>query len=109
AAAGGGLCKKNPARGGGGEGRSPRRKHDPSFPRQAIEYCLTSTGTRLDELDHVVFYDKAFLKFERLLQTYVAFAPRGFASFRMAVPLWLREKLFQKYLLRKELRRFSES
>jgi carbamoyltransferase len=91
------------------EERFTRRKHDASFPDEAIEYCLTSTGSRLEELDHVVFYDKPFLKFERLLQTYVAFAPRGFASFRMAVPLWLREKLFQKYLLRKELRRFSES
>jgi carbamoyltransferase len=88
--------------------RFTRRKHDASFPRQAIEYCLNSIGTTLDELDHVVFYDKPFLKFERLLQTYVAFAPRGFASFRMAVPLWLREKLFQKYLLRKELRHFSD-
>ncbi len=88
--------------------RFTRRKHDASFPRHAIEYCLNSTGITLDELDHVVFYDKPFLKFERLLQTYVALAPRGFSSFRMAVPLWLREKLFQKYLLRKELRHFSD-
>jgi carbamoyltransferase len=91
------------------EERFTRRKHDPSFPRNAISYCLDAAGTTLDRLDHVVFYDKPFLKFERLLQTYVALAPRGFSSFRMAIPLWLREKLFQKYLLRNELREFSES
>jgi carbamoyltransferase len=85
------------------EERFTRKKHDPSFPRHAIAYCLQEAGAKLSELDHVVFYDKPFLKFERLLETYVAFAPRGFRSFRMAIPLWLREKLFQKSLLRDEL------
>jgi carbamoyltransferase len=90
------------------EERFTRRKHDPSFPRNAIAYCLAEAGVRLDELDHVVFYDKPFLKFERLLETYVAFAPRGFRSFKMALPVWLSEKLFQKRLLRRELEQFSD-
>ncbi len=89
------------------EERFSRRKHDSRFPRQAIAYCLGEAGATLDEIDHVAFYDKPFLKFERLLETYVAFAPRGFASFRMAIPLWLKEKLFQKRLLAEELRRFA--
>ena len=90
------------------EERFTRKKHDPSFPRNAIAYCLDEAGVTLDHLDHVVFYDKPFLKFERLLETYVAFAPRGFRSFKMAVPLWLGEKLFQKSLLRRELSHFSD-
>jgi len=85
------------------EERFSRRKHDARFPRCAIEYCLAESGLALDEVDHVVFYDKPFLKFERLLETYLAFAPRGFASFSMAVPLWVKEKLFQKLLLRRQL------
>src|SRR5688572_26225865 len=89
------------------EERFTRKKHDPSFPRNAVAYCLAEAGATLNELDHVVFYDKPFLKFERLLETYVAFAPRGFLSFKMALPLWLREKLFQKYLLRRELEHFG--
>ncbi len=80
------------------EERFTRKKHDPSFPHHAIEYCLQAAGVRLSEIDHVVFYDKPFLKFERLLETYVALAPRGFRSFKMAIPLWLGEKLFQKQL-----------
>src|SRR5262245_26841525 len=91
------------------EERFTRRKHDPSFPRHAIGYCLEAGQVRLEELDHVVFYDKPFLKFERLLETYVAFAPHGFRSFRMAIPIWLREKLFQKSLLRHELRTIGEA
>jgi carbamoyltransferase len=91
------------------EERFSRKKHDPSFPRNAISYCLDEANVKLDELDHVVFYDKPFLKFERLMETYTALVPRGFRSFKMAVPLWLREKLFQKSLLRRELRKFSES
>src|SRR5262247_616308 len=90
------------------EERFTRKKHDSSFPQNAIEYCLQEGKVSLDELDYVVFYDKPFLKFERLLETYVAMAPRGFRSFKMAIPLWLREKLFQKPLLRGELKRFSE-
>jgi carbamoyltransferase len=91
------------------EERFTRKKHDSSFPKKAIAYCLEETGARLDELDHVVFYDKPFLKFERLLETYIALAPRGFRSFRMAIPLWLKEKLFQKNLLKRELKPFAES
>ena len=90
------------------EERFSRKKHDPSFPANAIAYCLQEASIRLDELDYVVFYDKPFLKFERLLETYVAMAPRGFRSFKMAIPLWLREKLLQKSLLRKELKKLGE-
>src|ERR1700740_1991472 len=90
------------------EERFTRRKHDPSFPHNAIASCLAEAGVAMEGLDHVVFYDKPFLKFERLLETYVALAPRGFASFKMSIPLWLREKLFQKGLLRDELGKFSE-
>ncbi|HVQ74475.1 MAG TPA: carbamoyltransferase [Candidatus Binatia bacterium] len=85
------------------EERFTRKKHDARFPRHAIAYCLAEAGTDLAGVDHIAFYDKPFLKFERLLETYLAFAPRGFSSFRMAMPLWLREKLFQKALLRREL------
>jgi carbamoyltransferase len=86
------------------EERFSRKKHDARFPRHAVAYCLAEAGIRLEEVDHVAFYDKPFLKFERLLETYLSFAPRGFTSFRMAMPLWIREKLFQKDLLRKELK-----
>lgn len=89
------------------EERFTRKKHDSRFPKNAIAYCLAEEGIRLEDLDYVVFYDKPFLKFERLLETYLAFAPRGFRSFQMAVPLWVREKLFQKDLLRKELKRYG--
>jgi len=86
------------------EERFSRKKHDARFPVHAIRYCLTEGGTGLAGVDHVVFYDKPFLKFERLVETYLAFPPRGFKSFRMAIPLWLREKLFLKDLLIKELK-----
>lgn len=89
------------------EERFTRKKHYAGFPHQAMAYCLSAGGVRLDDVDHVVFYDKPFLKFERLLETYLSFAPKGFESFRMAIPLWLRERLFQKQLLRDELRKFS--
>jgi carbamoyltransferase len=87
--------------------RFTRKKHDPGFPHEAIAYCLSEGGLRVEDLDYVVFYDKPFLKFDRLIETYLAFAPRGFQSFRMAMPLWIREKLFQKSLLTKEMRRFG--
>jgi carbamoyltransferase len=90
------------------EERFTRRKHDPAFPHSAIAYCLGEAGITADGLDHVVFYDKPFLKFERLLETYIALAPRGFRSFKMSIPLWLREKLFQKSLLRDELKKFVD-
>ena len=89
------------------EERFTRKKNDADFPRRALAYCLEAGGVGLNEIDHVVFYDKPFLKFERLLETYLSFAPQGFSSFRMAIPLWICEKLFQKQVLRDELRRFA--
>ncbi len=89
------------------EERFTRKKQDAGFPCNAIEYCLSEAGG-LDKIDYVAFYDKPFLKFERLLETYLAFAPRGFASFGMAMPLWLKEKLFQKYLIKSELKRWMK-
>ena len=86
------------------EERFTRKKQDARYPENAIRYCLDEGGLTLDELDYIVFYEKPFVKFERLLETYLAFAPRGFASFRMALPLWLKEKLFQKDLLGKRLK-----
>jgi carbamoyltransferase len=88
------------------EERFTRRKHDARFPQNAIDYCLQHAGIAFADVDYVAFYDKPFLKFERLLETYLAFAPRGFASFRMAIPVWLKEKLFQKALLRDEFARW---
>jgi carbamoyltransferase len=90
------------------EERFTRKKHDAAFPENAIRYCLEHAGITLADVDFVVFYDKPFLKFERLLETYLAFAPRGFQSFKMAIPVWLKEKLFQKDLLRKQFRAFYE-
>jgi carbamoyltransferase len=89
------------------EERFTRKKHDANFPHNAARYCLDAAGTRVDAVDYIAFYDKPFLKFERLLETYLAFAPRGFRSFRMAMPLWLKEKLFQKLLLRDELKKLG--
>ena len=91
------------------EERFTRKKHDPGFPEKAIEYVLSEAGITLDDVDHVVFYDKPFLKFERLLETYIATAPKGFASFRKAMPVWLREKLFLKDLLNGELKRMKKA
>ncbi len=81
------------------EERFSRKKHDARFPVHALRYCLAQEGAALADVDQVVFYDKPFLKFERLLETYLAYAPRGLRSFQMAMPLWVREKLFQKNLL----------
>ena len=86
------------------EERFSRKKHDARFPANALAYCLRQGGLRLGDIDQIVFYDKPFLKFERLVQTYLAFAPRGFGSFRQSLPLWLREKLFLRDLLETELR-----
>lgn len=85
------------------EERFTRIKHDSSYPANSINYCLSQAGIKLKDVDAVVFYDKPFLKFERLLETYVAFAPRGFNSFKTAMPVWIKEKLFQKNLLQKKL------
>ena len=86
------------------EERFTRRKFDANFPRRALEYCLAEATCSIGEIDYVVFYDKPFVKFERLLETYLTYSPRGFTSFRMALPLWLREKLFQKSLIAGELK-----
>lgn len=84
--------------------RFSRQKHDAAFPAEAIRYCLAEAGISLQQLSAVVFYDKPFLKFERLLETYLAHAPRGFRSFLAAMPIWLKEKLYLKTVLRRELR-----
>src|SRR4051812_9604042 len=89
------------------EERFTRKKHDSNFPHHAIKSCLEIGGLKVGELDHVAFYDKPFLKFERLLETYLAFAPRGFGSFREALPAWVKDKLFQKTALLKELSRID--
>jgi carbamoyltransferase len=89
------------------EERFTRKKHDSAFPQNAIRSCLEIGGLKVGELDHVAFYDKPFLKFERLLETYLAFAPRGFTSFREALPVWVKDKLFQRNTLLKELKKLD--
>ena len=76
------------------EERFSRKKHDHRFPENAVEYCLKEAGISAEDIDHVAFYDKPWLKFERLLETYLTFAPFGIRSFMMAMPLWLKEKLW---------------
>jgi len=89
------------------EERFSRKKHDARFPAHAVEYCLAAGGVALRDVDHIVFYDKPLLKFERLLETYLTYAPRGLRSFLAAMPVWLKEKLFLKRLLRDELARIG--
>src|SRR5687767_9842811 len=84
------------------EERFTRKKHDHGFPRHAIEYCLRESGVGPEQISHVAFYDKPWLKFERLLETYLAFAPSGLPSFLMAMPLWLKEKLWMGELIERE-------
>ncbi len=91
------------------EERFTRRKHDQRFPESAIRYCLAQGGVGLDDVDHVVFFEKPLLKFERLLETYLANAPRGFSQFRAAMPVWLKDKLFQKAAIAKALMPMSAS
>ena len=91
------------------EERFTRKKHDSSYPVNAVSYCLLEAGLTLEQIDYITFYDKPFLKFERLLETYVAFAPKGLKSFRMAMPVWLREKLFLKDMLIKEIKKVDNS
>ncbi|CAJ0858974.1 7-O-carbamoyltransferase [freshwater sediment metagenome] len=86
------------------EERFTRIKHDSAFPENAVRYCLTEAGVTGADIDHVVFYEKPFVKFERLLETYLAFAPKGFESFRKAMPLWIGEKIFQRDILMKALK-----
>src|SRR5262245_33011169 len=89
------------------EERFTRRKHDSGFPRQAVRYCLKEGSISLTDLSHIVFYDKPLIKFERLLETYLAFAPRGIGSFLVAMPAWIKEKLFLKDILKDELMALS--
>mgnify|MGYP006420320621 FL=1 len=91
------------------EERFTRKKHDPSYPKHAIDYCLKEAKLSLNQVDYIAFYDKPFLKFERLLETYVAFAPKGLQSFRMSMPIWLREKLFLKDMLIKEVKKTDKN
>ena len=90
------------------EERFTRKKHDPSFPANSIEYCLSQAQVKLEEIDAIIFYDKPLLKFERLLETYFANAPRGFRSFLRAMPIWLKEKLYLKSVLRREFRQLAK-
>ena len=90
------------------EERFSRKKHDPGYPKNAIQFVLSQSNLKLNEIDHIVFFEKPFLKFERLLETYLAFAPKGFASFSMSMPIWLREKLFQKKFLFDKLQEQDE-
>ena len=90
------------------EERFSRQKHDASYPFNAVKYVLSEAKINLSEVDHIVFFEKPFLKFERLLETYMAFAPKGFKSFSLSMPIWLREKLFQKKFLFDNLKRHDE-
>ena len=91
------------------EERFTRKKHDPGYPKNAINFVLNYSNLKLSEVDQIVFFEKPFLKFERLLETYVAFAPKGFVSFSKAMPLWIKEKLFQKNLLFTKLKEQDEN
>src|SRR5438132_11880652 len=86
------------------EERFTRKKHDPGFPVSAVNYCLEEGGLKAEQLDYIVFYDKPLTKFDRLLETYLAYAPAGFRSFRLAMPLWLKDKLHMRRTLRQQLR-----
>ncbi len=91
------------------EERFTRKKHDSSYPRNAIDFVLNFSDLKLSEVDQIVFFEKPFLKFERLLETYVAFAPKGFISFSKAMPVWIKEKLFQKNLLFNKLKEHDKN
>ncbi len=91
------------------EERFTRKKHDSSYPRNAIDFVLNFSNLKLSEVDQIVFFEKPFLKFERLLETYVAFAPKGFTSFSKAMPVWIKEKLFQKNLLFNKLKEHDKN
>jgi|TARA_B100001971_G_scaffold22026_1_gene17162 carbamoyltransferase len=91
------------------EERFTRKKHDASFPAEAISYCLADAGTTIPQLDYIVFYDKPLLKFERLLETYLAYAPIGFRSFVASIPIWLKEKLYLKATLKRALAELGDT
>ena len=104
-----GLIKNGEIIAAAQEERFTRKKHDESFPTNAIKYCLSEEKINLTEIEAIVFYEKPFLKFERLLETYVGFAPAGFKSFCASVPIWIKEKLFQKNLIFKELKKIDSN
>src|SRR6185436_18247382 len=89
------------------EERFTRKKHDAAFPKHAVEYCLREGGIKLSDLDFVAFYEKPFLKFDRILHSYLAYAPCGLKSFLMAIPLWIRERIWMKTLVQTELPGFT--
>ena len=91
------------------EERFSRIKHDSSFPFEAIKFCLKFAKIKLKDLNYIVFYEKPFLKFERLLETYIGFAPKGFKSFKVSMPTWVKEKLFQKNVIKKNLENIFSS
>jgi len=97
------LLKDGEVSGAAQEERFTRKKHDAQFPAEAVRWCLEDAGVTLRDISHVVFYDKPLIKFERLLETYIASAPKGFSSFLSAMPVWLKEKLYLKSVLKKEL------
>lgn len=89
------------------EERFTRKKHDAAFPRHAVEYCLREGGITLTQVDYVAFYEKPFVKFDRILHSYLAYAPSGLKTFLMAIPLWIRERIWMKTLIQEELRSLS--
>ena len=91
------------------EERFSRKKHDARYPFNAVEFVLNNSSLKLNQIDHIVFFEKPFLKFERLLETYLAFSPKGFTSFSMSMPIWLREKLFQKKFLFEKLKQHDDN
>ena len=91
------------------EERFSRKKHDSSFPKNSIQYCLNESKIALQDLAYIVFYDKPLVKFDRLLETYLSYAPKGIKSFVAAMPVWLKEKLYLKNTLKQELRLLQKS
>ena len=91
------------------EERFTRIKHDSNYPFYAVEFVLKFANVKFEQVDQIVFFEKPFLKFERLLETYVAFAPKGFKSFCKAMPIWLKDKLFQKKIIYNELKRHDKN
>ena len=91
------------------EERFSRKKHDARYPFNAVEFVLSHSNLKLSQINYIVFFEKPFLKFERLLETYLAFAPKGFGSFCMSMPIWLNEKLFQKKFLFENLKQHDEN
>ncbi len=91
------------------EERFSRKKHDSSFPDRSINYILSKYNLNLSDIDHIVFYEKPFLKFERILETHIAYSPFGFKSFLHSIPIWIKEKLFQKNILFNELKKIDKN